>query len=424
MNSDTTPQAKRADDTDARGKNQEVAGENADKKTRVGGKSAQSQEPDSKKNCRQDVLETMEATISKHSLADSDSPVLLMVSGGSDSTALSYLALELSKKGLVGPLAMLHVNHKIRGEASDGDQVFVSELAEALGIPFYACEIDVPAEVARTGDNEEAVARRERYLAANEALASFCRYAATPLSEGRIFTAHTQDDRVENFYMRSIVGTGPGGFRSMLYRNGPIVRPLLDLSREDLRGYIFERERNARKNDETVVCDTLGNLWREDATNAHTDRFRSFVRYEMVAKAKERNPRLLDTLCRSMNLIADEDDMLERWVEEIEGESISWLSKQADGEPEHKEGCLIDPSFGEKEKPLQRRVGRNILQKILGPDERILTDSVEAIVGAFQENEPTQGYTNNIQGNLALSANKKGLRIEPMERYRARRKNI
>lgn len=95
--------------------------------------------------------------------------------------------------------------------------------------------------VDRTGDNMEAVARRERYAAANDALESLCRHAQTPISAGRIFTAHTQDDRVENFYMRSIVGTGPGGFRSMRYENGQVMRPFLDVSRNDLRDYLNRR---------------------------------------------------------------------------------------------------------------------------------------------------------------------------------------
>ena len=107
--------------------------------------------------------------------------------------------------------------------------------------------------------------------------------------------------------MRSIVGTGPGGFRAMRYRNGPVVRPLLDASRDDLRAYLVERERAG----EPVAVDAEGALWREDATNAHTDRFRAYVRHEIVPRARMRNPQLLDVLCRSMNLIADEDDMLE-----------------------------------------------------------------------------------------------------------------
>ncbi|MGI6105562.1 MAG: tRNA lysidine(34) synthetase TilS [Raoultibacter sp.] len=364
------------------------------------------------------LLERMKQTIEERHLTETDSPVLLMVSGGSDSTALAYLAAELVEEGAIGALSMLHVNHNLRGEDSDEDQRFVETLAESLDIPLFTCEVDVAGEVGRTGENEEAVSRRERYLAANEALESFCRHKASPLADGRIFTAHTQDDRVENFYMRSIVGTGPGGFRSMLYRNGPVVRPLLDVSREELRAYISAREVEGKK----TICDAQGNLWREDATNAHTDRFRAYVRHEIIPLMRQRNPQLLETLCRSMNLIADEDDMLDDMCEQIEERVASWLESAEDESSVRFEGCVLEPSFAEIEKPMQRRVGAQVLQKILGPEVRIESRSIEAILEGFSAEGPIGGYTNNIQGDLALSANKYGLRIEPMSEYRSRRK--
>ncbi len=178
------------------------------------------------------TLEKARAAIATHDLVAPDAAVLLMVSGGSDSTALAYLGAALREAGDVGPVAMLHVNHQLRGEDADADERFVAALAEALDIPLFICSIDIAAEAERSRENVEAVARRERYLAANEALRSMCQHEGRPLSEACIFTAHTADDRIENFYMRSIVGTGPGGFRSMLYRNGPVVRPLLDLTRD------------------------------------------------------------------------------------------------------------------------------------------------------------------------------------------------
>ena len=139
-----------------------------------------------------DVLERKWAAIAAHGMADADTPVLLMVSGGSDSTALAYAACELAQAGELGMLAMLHVNHHLRGEDADADAAFVSQLADALAIPLFMCDIDVTGEVARTGGNVEAVARSERYLAANEALESLCRHAGAPLSSGRIFTAQTR----------------------------------------------------------------------------------------------------------------------------------------------------------------------------------------------------------------------------------------
>lgn len=365
-----------------------------------------------------EILERAKQTIAQHDLASAETPVLLMVSGGSDSTALAYLARDLHDAGAIGPLAMLHVNHQLRGQDADDDQAFVEGLAELLDIPLFSCEIDIAGEARRTGENVEAVARHERYLAANEALESLCLHAAAPLSDGRIFTAHTQDDRVESFYMRSIVGTGPGGFRSMLYRNGPVVRPLMDASRDGLRAYLEKRAEASQP----VQRDGEGRLWREDATNAHTDRFRAFVRHEIVPRAKERNAQLLDTLCRTMNLIADEDDMLEAQAEKIIERLAAWLETDDALGVDYAAGCVLAPEFGEEPLPLQRRACMQVLQLMLGPDARVETASVDGVLAGFIDGAPVSGYTNNIQGDLAVSANKRGVRIEPMAAYRARRK--
>ncbi|MBQ9001768.1 MAG: tRNA lysidine(34) synthetase TilS, partial [Eggerthellaceae bacterium] len=273
------------------------------------------------------MLERILRTIEQRGLAGTEAPVLLMVSGGSDSTALAYLASDLREHGALGELAMLHVNHRLRGADADADAEFVRSLAEALGLAFFLVEIDVGSIALQEGANIEAVARRERYAAAQEALGSLCRRAMKPVCDGRIFTAHTADDRVESFYMRSIVGTGPGGFRSMRYRNGAIARPCMDVSRQDLRDYLARRALDVEAGeDKPLVRTTTGDLWREDATNAHTDQFRAYVRHEIVPKAVQRNARLLETLSRTMDLIADEDDMLDVWAQRLVREQVEWLA--------------------------------------------------------------------------------------------------
>ena len=367
-----------------------------------------------------DVMKRVKDTIRERNLVAPGAPVVIMVSGGSDSTALAYIAHELSAVGAIGPVAMLHVNHHLRGAEADGDAAFVAQLAQALSIPLYAIDADVADEAARTGENIEAVGRRIRYSAAQDALRNMCLQLAQPLSEGRIFTAHTQDDRVENFYMRSIVGTGPGGFRSMLYRNGPVVRPLLDVSREALRAGIENRA--VETPELPIVRDETEALWREDATNAHTDHFRAWVRHEVIPLMKQKNPQLLDTLCRSMNLVGDEDDMLDAHTNRIIGELVAWEDVDGDTVVDYEAGCVILPQFGALPLPIQRRVAFQVLQYILGPDARVETATITAITDAFGQDAPKSGYTNNIQGNLAISANKQGLRIEPMEAYRIRRK--
>ncbi|MDO4443053.1 MAG: tRNA lysidine(34) synthetase TilS [Slackia sp.] len=361
-----------------------------------------------KRSNRADVFARMMDVVRKRGMATRETVALLMVSGGSDSTALAYLAADMVAAGDVGAVAMLHVNHKLRGAASDGDAAFVEKLAQHLGIPLFMCEVDVAAMVQSSGGNMEAIARAERYRAAREALESTCLHMGFPFGAGRIFTAHTADDRVENFYMRSIVGTGPGGFRSMdhsvMIEGCRVCRPLLESGRDELRAFLELRD--------DAVRDESGALWREDATNADTDRFRAFVRHEIVPRAKERNPRLLETLTRTMNLIADEDDMLAAQARELLLEHVRPLATSPS------EGFLVSPALGEAAMPLARRVIERVLSLALGFDARVENASVEACLAGIGRS----GYVANIQGDLAVSYNKQGLRIEPMPAFRARRK--
>lgn len=447
------------------------------------------------------------ATVRERVLADEMgiTPVLLMVSGGSDSTALAYIAEELRQQQVIGQTAILHVNHHLRGEDSDGDAAFVAELADSLGMPLFMCDVDIAGMVEAEHGNMEAIARRERYAAAQTALESLCAHGSlggrpVPVDQGRIWVAHTQDDRAENFYMRSIVGTGPGGFRSMTYRTGAVCRPLLDLSREDLRDAIRSKvtalspavaaesslirashpmrppsagscgtrplrglkqssdppasavasaPQGLSSDSAATAGDRAVALWREDATNACTDQFRAYVRHEILPLAKARNPRLLDTLSRSMNLLADEDDFMNNLACEAFFADVTWLDerthKMASGlavrvedgkraaddaatwffgrDLPFKDGCVLEPELGERPVPLRRRVVTLVLAAMLGPDPRVETASVEAVLAAFDKNsKPISGYVTNIQGDIAISANKRGVRIEPMKAFRARRK--
>ncbi len=348
------------------------------------------------------------ATAADRCAVGRDNVAVLMVSGGSDSTALAYLAADMMAAGCLGGAVMLHVNHKLRGEASDEDAAFVADLAQRLGFPLFMCDIDIAAMVRETGGNMEAIARAERYKAAREALESTCMHMGFAPEDACVFTAHTADDRVENFYMRSIVGTGPGGFRAMshvtMIEGCRVCRPLLEVGRDELRAYIETRD--------DAVRDASGAFWREDATNADTDRFRAFVRHEIVPQAKRRNPALLATLTRTMNLIAEEDEMLTAQARDLLLQHVSPLGVSPS------EGFLVSPALADVPRPLARRVFDRVLALALGPDARTETASIEACLDGLGRS----GFVANIQGDFAVSFNKQGLRIEPMSAFRARRK--
>ena len=357
------------------------------------------------------IAENIELAAKKYALYRDDSPLLLMVSGGSDSTALTYAFNEMRGADKVSSMAAIHVNHKIRGDEADADQEFVEGLCDFLNIPLFIVEVDIPKIAAETGQNIEACARNERYASANEALASLCNHVKVPFEEGRIVTAHTLDDRVENFYMRSIVGTGPGGFRSMRFQSRNIIRPLLNLTRQDLRSYIEEL-----KKEKLAYANLKGEVWREDTTNANIAGFRAFIRHELIPIVRSKNPNHAQTLATTMDLIADEDDMLDKMARELLAESVVLHTDAG--------MATIDASFANSWLPLMRRAAFILLNAMVPESERIENASVEAVLAPFANGKCENVPSKNIQCNMIVSSNKNGVTIESCESYRAKRKKM
>lgn len=241
-----------------------------------------------------DIADISRETLTRLELLPPGAPVLAMVSGGADSTALLTLLASDWLGESQRPLQVLHVNHLLRGEESDADAEFVSAMCERLGVACRVVRFDVAAYADEAGLNLEDAGRRARYRFAEEELDMLCSANGVPRSQGRIATAHNRDDRVETFLMRTITGAGAGGFASIPYRRDRIVRPLLDCDRSAIRDWLS----------------AAGVPWREDASNADTARLRSFVRHEIVPTFERANPAFRDTLSRSIDLLADDDALL------------------------------------------------------------------------------------------------------------------
>ena len=232
-------------------------------------------------------------------------PVVLMVSGGADSTALLVLAatsaLDIddgrgSARIARERLHVLHVNHQLRGLDAEEDEEFVRGLADRFGIPCTIRRVDVRALAAAQGadGNAENVGREVRYAAAAELANQLSQEFGTPRSAARIVTAHTANDRAETFFMNAIRGTGPAGLSSIPRRRNRIVRPLLDRTHREL-------------------CDLLrmrGIVWREDATNEDTRYLRAFVRHEVMPVVERKNARVIPSLSKTCDILSDEDAYL------------------------------------------------------------------------------------------------------------------
>jgi len=179
------------------------------------------------------------------------------VSGGADSVALLLLFEEL-KATLGVRLLVVHFNHQLRGEESDCDEKFVRSLAEARGLEFIAGSEDVAGRARENGWNLEDAGRRLRY-----------QFFAGLVQEGRamrIAVAHTADDQAETVLAQMVRGTGPAGLAGIYPVTEAVVRPLLQVRRDELRAFLAGRRQT----------------WREDSTNGDVSRLRARIRSRLT----------------------------------------------------------------------------------------------------------------------------------------------
>lgn len=241
------------------------------------------------------------ARIERDRLIPPGASVLVAVSGGADSMALlHFLATEWSRPGGTDDagaprtrVAAAHVNHGLRGADADLDARFVRERAAAWGVPCFTATIP-PGSFRAKGDGvaaEEAM-RRLRY----EALGAL----AAEAGADRVATAHTADDQAETVLLRMARGAGLRGLAGMPSRGrvhgARVIRPLLDVTREQVLAYLGTHRIEHR----------------EDASNEVLTAARNAVRREILPALRARlNPSIREALLREAALFREVDDYLE-----------------------------------------------------------------------------------------------------------------
>jgi len=196
-------------------------------------------------------------TIHRHGLCPAGTRVLIGLSGGSDSVALTLLLRELAPHMDFAVAGVAHVNHQLR-ETADRDESFCRDLTSRLGLPILCTRADVKALADAKALSIEDAARRVRY--------EFFDQAAVAVEATRIAVGHTLDDQAETFLLKLLRGAGATGLGAIYPRRDRIIRPVLDASRAELRDYLR----------------TIGETWVEDETNADVSNPRNRVRHEVL----------------------------------------------------------------------------------------------------------------------------------------------
>jgi len=219
--------------------------------------------------------------------------VLVAVSGGPDSVALLYALLGI-KDEFDLDLCVAHLNHKLRGKESDADQKFVKNLASELNLKFFTKSVDVKKEAKKKKLSLEEAARLVRYR--------YLEDLAERIKADRIAMGHQADDQAETFLMRLLRGAGGAGLSGISPKRGKIVRPLIDIKKEEIERFLKQK----------------GQSYRTDSSNLLPNYFRNRVRLSLLPEIKRKfNPKIVDVLNRASNIISLQQQYVEKKSEEI-----------------------------------------------------------------------------------------------------------
>src|SRR5208282_2584099 len=186
-----------------------------------------------------------------------DASMLIGLSGGADSVALTCALLELrARLGL--RIAAAHLNHRIRGDESDRDEAFVRAMCVRLGVELIVeCAEGLGASISSANLEERAREVRRDFLGR----------VADRIGADFVALGHHRDDQAETVLMRLMRGAGAAGMAAMAERGpGRLIRPMLSISRAEIRGYL----------------DARAIAFVEDSTNSSRDILRNRIRAELL----------------------------------------------------------------------------------------------------------------------------------------------
>jgi len=262
--------------------------------------------------------------------------LIVGVSGGADSVALLDLLATLPDFPLT--LIVAHLNHCLRGDESDGDEQFVQALAARYQVPCELHRVDVRQYADQQRISLEEAGRKARYAFFDE--------LRTKHHANAIAVAHHSDDQAETLLLRLLRGAGTTGLSAMAPVNqAGIIRPLLGISRQELRDHLTDRLLT----------------FREDSSNSDQAYLRNRIRHELLPLLQEYNPAIAERLSATASLLGEDETLLlhctETAFKQLARTGTTWNS-------------LSLTDLRQQPRPLRLRLYRKAIQDILGNLQR------------------------------------------------------
>jgi len=324
-----------------------------------------------------DIFDKFYENIIEYNLINKNDNIVAGISGGIDSVVLFDLLVRLMNI-IDYNLYVAHVNHGVRGDEADRDERFVEKLSQRYNIPFYSRKVDMNGYAKEKKISSEEAGRILRY--------EFFRKILNDVGGGKIAVAHNKNDQAETVMLRIIRGTGIDGLRGMQFQTQDIIRPILNIKRNELEEYL-----TAHKLDHV-----------EDYTNVETVYQRNKIRLELFPYIEENfNPNIVDSLYRlSKNAQIDSDAL-----DIIAEKKYNLLVKKKDNNSIIIEGALLN-----KELPaIKNRIIRKAIFCLCNDIIDIEKKHIELVTDLLEKNMTgkslniTKGIVARISyGNLYL----------------------
>lgn len=283
-------------------------------------------------------------TIRRQELVPAGTRLLIGLSGGSDSVALTLLLQELAETDRFTVTSLAHLNHRLRCTAMRDEQ-FCRDLAKRIGLPIVVESIDVGSYAQTQRLSVEDAARRLRY--------DFLHRTANSVAADRIAVGHTRDDQAETFLLKLVRGAGLTGLGGIYPRRDSVVRPLLEVRRSDLRRYLESR----------------GESWVDDETNEDLENPRNRIRHRVIPELDlAANASSTPAIARAAAIVREDG----QWLDELAGRKFDLLAVQSNiGLEIDVSGLMAEPL------PLRRRVVLAAM-RLVAPNREIGFEHVES----------------------------------------------
>ncbi len=223
-----------------------------------------------------DLLQKFKEYTQQENLFQPKDKLLLAVSGGVDSVVLAELCKQAGYD-----FAIAHCNFQLRGEDSERDQQFVSELAVKYNVSFHVVRFETQQIATQKKISIQEAARDLRYAWFEE--------IRNENGYQYIVTAHHADDNIETVAMNFFRGTGIKGIRGIEPKHRVVVRPLLFARRLELEEFLKVHQLP----------------FVTDVSNLKDDYTRNYFRHQVIPLVQKTFPEVNENILANINRFRD-----------------------------------------------------------------------------------------------------------------------